>query len=236
MVTRKYQSNIAGVAIGVDVKAKVTPRIVNGTSIDIEEVPWQGSLHVLIIGEEPTVAFLQQICGTVLIGHKWALTAAHCTVDQKANALLVRFGSAMLYRGGNLNEITRIIQHEQFNPFTMDFDFSLLELTNLMMFTQHIRPVSLPKVLDDFPPGTSAFVSGWGETRDLSQQQFNLRGATIPLYNHTKCIQAYRATNDVTSRMICAGFEQGGKDGKRLLFLGYSQGQGMFVLREIEGD
>lgn len=200
--------------MGENTRTKFIPRIVNGTAVDINEVPWQGSIHVIAISNNPTVAALQQICGTVLIGYKWALTAAHCTYDQKADALLVRFGSAMLYRGGLINGVSRIIQHEQFNPYTMDYDFSLLELVNIVPFTSHIRPAMLPKSNEDFAPGTQAFVSGWGETRNITKSQFNLRGVNVPIYNHTKCIEAYLSTNDVTPRMICAGYEQGGKDGE----------------------
>lgn len=206
-----------GASLGADANAKVISRIVNGTAVDINEVPWQGSLHVIAMNNNPTIAVLQQICGTVLIGYKWAMTAAHCTYDQKADALLVRFGSAMLYRGGLINEVSRIIQHEQFNPYSMDYDFSLLELVNIVPFSARIRPAMLPKSGEEFQPGTEAFVSGWGETRNITQSQFNLRAVKVPIYNHTKCEQDYVGTNDVTSRMICAGFEQGGRDGESTL-------------------
>lgn len=193
---------------------KVTARIVNGTTVDIMEVPWQGSLHVIQEQSNPTAATMQQICGCVLLSYKWAMTAAHCTNGQTAETLLVRFGSTRLFSGGVLNEINRFVQHTQFDPFTMDYDFSLLEMVNTVLYTAHIMPVLLPSSLDQFADNTTVFVSGWGTTLNVSESQVNLRGVSLPLFNRTRCTDIYASLNDITPRMICAGYEEGGKDGR----------------------
>lgn len=41
---------------------------------------------------------------------------------------------------------------------------------------------------------------------------FRFLSAGIPLTNQQKCVDSYKSLNTVTPRMICAGFEEGGKD------------------------
>ena len=49
----------------------ISHRIVGGTAADNGEIPYQG--YVIIDNSA--------ICGCVLIHPRWALTAAHCTVE-----------------------------------------------------------------------------------------------------------------------------------------------------------
>lgn len=58
-------------------------------------------------------------------------------------------------------------------------------------------------------------VSGWGATQGTSNDgsdQSQLRAVNIPIYNRAKCNKKYRAYGGITLRMICAGYETGGKD------------------------
>lgn len=55
-------------------------------------------------------------------------------------------------------------------------------------------------------------MTGWGNTQSSTESTFWLRSANVPAVNQTKCSDAYREFGGVTDRMICAGYEKGGKD------------------------
>lgn len=53
-------------------------------------------------------------------------------------------------------------------------------------------------------------ISGWGTTTEGGVIPNNLLGVNVQLIDHSKCKKSYLYT--VTSRMVCAGVENGGKD------------------------
>uniref|UniRef100_A0AAG5DUS1 Peptidase S1 domain-containing protein n=1 Tax=Anopheles atroparvus TaxID=41427 RepID=A0AAG5DUS1_ANOAO len=57
-----------------------------------------------------------------------------------------------------------------------------------------------------------ALVSGWGSTHNPDESALVLRAATVPLANHERCSEVYLGYGGVTESMICAGYEEGGKD------------------------
>lgn len=62
----------------------------------------------------------------------------------------------------------------------------------------------------------SDITAGWGSTQDSSIGRNQLRGTELPIISEEKCNLAYKAHARITDRMICAGFDKGGKDGKFL--------------------
>lgn len=100
-----------------------------------------------------------------------------------------------------------------FNQYSIDFDFSLLELEESIEFNENVQPIKLvsrdQKVIDD----TMCLVTGWGNTQSASESNAKLRGAEVPIVSQKKCIKAYKNTHGITPRMLCAGLlEKGGKD------------------------
>lgn len=178
-------------------------RIVGGFLIDISQVPWQVSLQTSG----------RHFCGGSIISDKWLLTAAHCTnAVPQARSYTVRIGSSENNQGGTLHKVKRIIQHKQFSSRTVDFDFSLLELTQPIQFNETAQPIALPGVQDRVKDNTTCLVSGWGDTKSWSDPRNKLRGAEVPIVNQQKCLKAYRRFGGITPRMVCAGFDKGGKD------------------------
>lgn len=57
-----------------------------------------------------------------------------------------------------------------------------------------------------------AVVSGWGTERFKGSAPLFLRQVEVPLITNTLCNILYRG--QVTDRMFCAGYLEGGKDGK----------------------
>lgn len=177
-------------------------RIVGGYEIDITDAPHQVSLQ----------SRGSHICGGSIISSKWVLTAAHCTDGASVSNLRVRVGSTKHASGGQVIAISRIFQHPQFSYSTIDYDYSLLQLAKTLSLNNSSHVITLPEQDESLPDGTLCEVSGWGNTQSITQSRDKLRAAYVPSYNQQQCNQAYRLYGGVTDRMICAGFQQGGKD------------------------
>ncbi|KFB35722.1 AGAP009966-PA-like protein [Anopheles sinensis] len=182
-------------------------RIVGGVPVDIRDFPYQVSLRRG-----------RHFCGGSIIDERWILTAAHCTRSMSASNLWIHVGSAHVNEGGQSIKVRRILQHPKQNSWS-DYDFSLLELDRTLNFSDSVQPVVLrrpPKEGDSesqpLPDGTPCKVSGWGNTHNPDESALVLRAATVPLANHQRCSEVYEGFGSVTESMICAGYEEGGKD------------------------
>ncbi|KFB42846.1 trypsin [Anopheles sinensis] len=199
------------VAISVESKSRFLPRlryttggqrIVGGFEIDVAETPYQVSLRF----------FENHGCGGSILNSKWVLTAAHCTFQVPLSALSVRYGSSLHAFGGTVVPVKRVVEHPGYNPTTIDYDFSLLELESEVTFSEVVRPVALPEQDEPVEDGTLTTVSGWGNTQSDSESNEVLRAANVPTVNQQECVDAYAIHEGVTDRMLCAGYKQGGKD------------------------
>lgn len=177
-------------------------RIVGGEIVDIVQVPYQISL--LYNGFH--------ICGGSLISKTKVLSAAHCVHKQSASMFSIRTGSSRMGFGGKVVKVTNITVHPLYNPRNVDYDFSILELEDYD--EKHVKQsfVSLPGAGDELEDGTMLMVSGWGNTKNSSESNSLLRAVKVPKFNQEKCNRAYQIYGGVTERMICAGFDKGGKD------------------------
>lgn len=101
--------------------------------------------------------------------------------------------------------------HEMFDLSTVDYDFSVLELAEEIVFDETKQPIALPEgnVLED---GVWLNVTGWGVTKNSKESSDELRMASVPSVNHEACNEAYKWVGGITDRMMCAGLKKGGKD------------------------
>lgn len=60
--------------------------------------------------------------------------------------------------------VRRKVVNENYNPATYQNDIALLELSEEVVYRQHIIPVCLPTKGDNFT-GKTATVTGWGRTQ-----------------------------------------------------------------------
>ncbi|KAL1400957.1 hypothetical protein pipiens_007006 [Culex pipiens pipiens] len=174
-------------------------RIVGGFEIDILEVPYQISLQSY-----------GHFCGGSIIGENWVLTAGHCASDYDVG-LNVRVGSSLHGSGGQLVPVKRVIQHPQYNPNTIDFDFALLELEQPVQLSEEFFAVELPEQDQEVEDGQLLQVSGWGYTQNPSESNEALRATNVPAVSQEECRESYGGYQ-ITDRMICAGYQAGGKD------------------------
>ncbi|XP_033909454.3 ovochymase-2-like isoform X1 [Acipenser ruthenus] len=184
-------------------------RIVGGQESTYGSHPWQVSLKQKG----------RHICGGTIISENWVITAAHCIdSDITLTELKVSVGdhkqSAVDKEEQSL-PVKRTISHELFklaNP--LNHDISLLELDGQIKFSDKVQPICLPHPDEVFKPGTLCTTTGWGRLKENGLLPDVLREVQLPILESEKCIsvlKTFRRTMEGHS-VLCAGFEEGGKD------------------------
>ncbi|XP_058447347.1 trypsin-1-like [Malaya genurostris] len=192
---------LASVCSATDTLDDFEERIVGGIPVNITDFPYQVSLQRG-----------KHFCGGSVLSDRWILTAAHCTSGiSDPSKLNIRAGSSHVSHGGTVLTVRDIYIHPRHNRQN-HYDFSLLELSGKLNLSESVQPIDLPAADDSFADETLCEVSGWGNTQNVNESSLMLRAATVPLYNQAKCSSIYKEYGGVKSNMICAGFEQGGKD------------------------
>ncbi|XP_051024182.1 serine protease 28-like [Acomys russatus] len=185
--------------------------IVGGHRTQQGRWPWQVSLRTYSYKTGSWV----HICGGSIIHPQWILTAAHCFLSQEADPALyrVQVGEIYLYKDQTLLNASNIIIHPDFNVFTKRFDLALLKLTDLLVISKDVRPVSLPEDNITFNSTDQCWLAGWGRFLDYVplQPPYQLYEVKIPIRDDKTCRRAYRKqkrrdkTRIIFEDMLCAG-------------------------------
>jgi secreted trypsin-like serine protease len=186
-----------------------TPRIVGGEEAPVGAYPW---MTALVANNAPPAA--GQFCGGSLIHREWVLTAAHCVtagsqVDAPGTIDIVVGLHQRSQDNGIRRDLQAIVVHPNWNASTMDYDVALLHLAQPI---DGVALVTLAQAIDApiFEPGDTSRVIGWGATAWQGSSSDVLLQVDLPIVDQQTCNDAYMG--DITERMICAGFPQGGKD------------------------
>lgn len=180
-------------------------RIVGGVPVEIEDFNFQAALFLRT----------SHLCGAVILTRRHCLTAAHCTAITTAiENFQVRVGTNEVRNGGFLHQIEVIRQHPNYNSRNLDFDYSIFKIRDSFDFSvPQIGKVELPEFNYEFEAGTYCTVSGWGNTQNVEESSEILRAVDVPKVHIDECRAAYEGFSiQVTDRMMCAGYEEGGKD------------------------
>ncbi|XP_013930710.1 PREDICTED: serine protease 55-like [Thamnophis sirtalis] len=185
-------------------------RIVGGTKAAAGKWPWVVSIQ--------TSSF--HFCGGSIVHPWWVLSAAHCFTDRR-EGIRVAAGSNYLGRNNVTRWVRKIHLHPLYNPKTYDNDLALLLLRDPIPHSWFHTALCLPdrNVVPDNsmgesvglrakplapifpPPGLTPLGSEYGSLELLDIQ--------VALVDWTLCL---RWLHSLTRNMLCAGFEEGGRD------------------------
>merc|ERR1719397_1911421 len=155
------------------------------------------------------------MCGGSLVKENMVVTAGHCCDGQSASRLGVRVGNHHLYEDDPDKKdiaVSRVVLHESYDSWTVENDICMLELEESADFSSSvIGSISLPSNGEEYSAGTMCSVSGWGTTTEGGSLGSTLMKVDVPVVSDGDCRSSY-GQNDIADSMICAGFDQGGKD------------------------
>ncbi|RDW81550.1 serine protease [Aspergillus mulundensis] len=177
------------------------PRIVGGTEVSIEEVPYQ--IALLYAGV--------QACGGSIISNIHIITAAHCVESAPdPSYLAIRAGSSFADHGGTIHNISNVAVHPDYRPTTTN-DFAVLTLTTPLVYGPGIAPVGLPRSGSALlAAGEEVVVSGWGNIKEGEFFSPTLRAVRLGMVGMEECRAAYSGRT-IADSMFCAGIPEGGK-------------------------
>jgi len=180
-------------------------RVVGGTEAKAHSWPW---MVALARGN-------YYICGGVLIDDQHVLTAAHCVVERpQASAYRVILGAHSLYEG-RVYGVTRLIYHPMFNKGLppRGNDIAILRLSQPAdLSSPHVGLVCMPSFYLTGAGGRECVVTGWGRTSEGGPPSIKLQEVKVPILNNNICNDPHHYPGLIDPTMLCAGWEEGGKD------------------------
>ncbi|XP_026990555.2 serine protease 27 [Tachysurus fulvidraco] len=193
----------------------VGTRIVGGSEARDGAWPWQVDIQTITGGH---------VCGGSVISRDWVLSAAHCFPDPSDVSSYHLYMGRYQLNGANqfetMREVKRVVVAQGYSTPQEGNDVALVELSSPLNWTSYIQPVCLPNANFLFNVGTMCYVTGWGNTQEgvsLSGAG-TLREVGVPIIDQVACNSMYHMdtsnsdTLSILADMICAGYQEGGKD------------------------
>ncbi|XP_052425987.1 serine protease 27-like isoform X2 [Carassius gibelio] len=157
-------------------------RIVGGSSASEGAWPWQ--VDIQTDGEG-------HVCGGTIISENWVLSAAHCFPNPNDISSYMVYAGRHLLNSWNADEtshrVRRVVVPLGYTHPQLGQDIALVELATAVQWSDRIQPICLPYANVEFSSDMRCMITGWGDIRD---------GENI----------------DIRPDMMCAGFQEGGKD------------------------
>lgn len=208
-------------AAAVQDTPRETPRIIGGEDALPGAYPFMVSVQRLARGGTDHA---RHWCGATLISPSWVLTAAHCVVGDRPEALAMLGGQSRLSTEASPrpSNVRAIHVHPAYDGGSLAHDVALVHLREPLA---DATPVALRLTADAsyLTPRRDFTVIGWGDTDAGDGQVLPTRLQTVqtPFVPFAQCQQAY-AGELRRGKVICAGREgidscQGDSGGPLLL-------------------
>lgn len=105
-------------------------------------------------------------------------------------------------------QVESIVIHPDFREIDYYNDIALIKVRGRFVFNEFVQPVQMPEGRE---ASGMCVVSGWGATEENGDTINLLQKVSVPIWTDHDCRQIYGAQK-VLDSMVCAGFEEGGKD------------------------
>ncbi|XP_062551516.1 trypsin-like [Armigeres subalbatus] len=182
--------------------ADVNSRIIGGNQSDIRAYPWMAALYYQG----------QFTCGGSLINDRYILTAAHCVARSNAKQFEV-FLRRINIRSTNPEMLQRKVASITLNHYQgarINNDVALLRLAEPVAIEPNLVPICLPDGSDSYV-GRKAILIGWGTTANGALSDM-LQQLIVPIMSNLECKRSGYFRFQITNRMMCAGYLEGGRD------------------------
>ncbi|XP_058450140.1 trypsin-like [Malaya genurostris] len=177
-------------------------RIVGGNYSEIGAYPWVASVFYKGLFT----------CGGSLINDRYILTAAHCVVRAKPSdfEVFLRRPSIVSTNSEMIQRNVATIKLNRYQGLRNNNDVALLGLREPVTIGPDLMPICLPEGTSSYQ-GEMATIIGWGTTANGSLSDM-LQQLTVPVLSNQECKRTGYFRFQITSRMLCAGFLEGGRD------------------------
>ncbi|KAG5832016.1 hypothetical protein ANANG_G00286640 [Anguilla anguilla] len=176
-------------------------RIVGGTAAPEGAWPWQ--VDIQMDGNH--------VCGGTIITKDWVLSAAHCFPEPSKVSSYVLYLGRQVLNGINKYEVSRLVLRVVVAPGYSSpeegRDFALVQLATPVDWTDRIQPICLDRRSVPQRHPLLLPLAGTGPLQEVE----------VPIIAQSSCQSMYQLQPpadrvDILSDMICAGFQEGGKD------------------------
>ncbi|XP_023267101.1 serine protease 33-like [Seriola lalandi dorsalis] len=188
-------------------------RIVGGMNAADGAWPWQVDIQTVSDGH---------ICGGSIITESWVLSAAHCFPNPSDVSSYIIYAGRYQLNGFNQHQsshrVRQVVIPSGYSEPHGGKDLALVQLSSPVLWSDRVRPVCLPASGTLFPSGMLCSVTGWGNIRDDVPLQGvgTLQEVQVPIISQSSCQEMYQTNPtervDILYDMICAGYQEGGKD------------------------
>lgn len=170
-------------------------RVVGGAPAISKQFPWQAFIVCcMAIGKSCGT------CGGSLVSPRFILTAAHCT-DGKTH-FDVSLGSIDRFKSLEHMVSQDFIQHQNWDPFTVENDVSLIKLPRPAQLSDFVQVVQLANTNVGALVNQLSIASGFGRTRFDHQASLVLNYMGMKIITNEECKQYFG--NSIVSTNICA--------------------------------
>ncbi|XP_059622536.1 trypsin-3-like [Phlebotomus argentipes] len=175
-------------------------RIVGGNTAAIGQFPYQASIRTT--GNA-------HFCGGFIANSRWVVSAAHCTITSTPGNTIVVLGAHSRFTGGTTFTLSAVINHPEFDDFSLEFDVSVLQTVASIAFNNLIQPIALGS--EHIGGGITAVVSGWGMTSSPGDLAAELQFVQVQTWTNAACRNILGSDREwwVFDHKICAGGVQG---------------------------
>jgi secreted trypsin-like serine protease len=184
-------------------RGAATPEIVGGTDAPFGVHRFQVALLYGAFGSNRDSFY----CGGTLVRQRYVITAAHCSDFVSAKDVRVLTGTQKLDGSGTRRRVRAIHIHPEWNSATFDYDVAVWDLGSTVPGMPPVNlAVSAPRV------GVDLLVTGWGRVSESGPIAERLQQVTVPMVDPVNCNDANSYDGAITARMLCAGYDHGGRD------------------------